>query len=140
MIFEEEDIAKIIKTKDLANIGNKMLSTIRTDLAKIQNTKNPLTWNDLATQKYKDYLGDFWELKDGVENFLRSRNKAQDIAIINTAQKIVSIWMRAYAEFEILDSAIINYNKRFPNNQLKTIEEMTGLKIKASVKTDYFGY
>ena len=137
MIFEEEDIAKIIKAKDLANIGNKMLSTIMLDLVKIRNTKNPLTWNDLATQKYKDYLGDFWELKDGVEKFVMA-NKSPKTAVIITAQKILSVWNEAIPKLKELNREIDIYNKRFPNNTLKNVEELTGIELREEVR--YFNY
>lgn len=138
MIFEEEDVAKILKKDKLAMIGNSMLPTIRDDILKIQNTKNPLSWTKAAEEKYKNYLGDFWELKD--EFVSPIDNKALGEKEQETINKIISIWNNAYSELIKLESTIADYNKRFPSKQLKTIEEMTGLKLKASVKTDYFDY
>lgn len=66
MIFEEENISKIIKRNKLAEIGNSMVPTLKFCITKIQNTKKPLTWNELAEERLTDYMGDFWELKDEV--------------------------------------------------------------------------
>lgn len=138
MIFEEEDIAKILKKDKLAIIGNSMLPTIRDDALKIQNTKNPLSWTKAAEEKYKDYLGDFWELKDEVVSPID--NKAFGKKEQKTINKIVSIWNQAYAELTKLDNIIDDYNKRFPNYKLKNMEEIAGKKPTPSVKADYFGY
>ena len=59
---------------------------------------------------------------------------------IDSTKNIINIWNDAYLEMQNLNKAILNYNKKFPKNQLKTLEELTGLKIKPTVKTKYFNY
>ena len=138
MIFEEEDIAKIIKRNQLAEIGNSMVPAIKSCIAKIQNTKRTLSWNDLAKEKLTDYMGDFWELKDEIVSPMDGKSfTAKERETIN---KITSIWNNAYSELMKLERTIDDYNKRFPNNKLEHLEELTGKKPVPSVKTDYFGY
>ena len=64
----------------------------------------------------------------------------KDDNLSNIANSIISVWNNAYLEMQNLNKAILNYNKKFPKNQLKTLEELTGLKIKPAVKTKYFNY
>ena len=139
MIFEEEDISKIIKRNKLAEIGNSMVPAIKSCIAKIQNTKKTLSWNELAKERLADYMGDFWELKDTVAALPKNTeilNYGSKVAI----KKILVIWEVAYNKLKELEEAIDDYNKRFPNNKLEHLEELTGKKPTPSVKTDYFGY
>lgn len=138
MIFEEEDIAKIVKRNKLAEIGNSMVPAIKFCIEKIQNTKRALSWKELAKEKLTDYMGDFWELKDEIVSPMDGKSfTAKERETIN---KITSIWNNAYSELIKLESAIDDYNKKFPNNKLEHLEELTGKKPTPSVKTDYFGY
>lgn len=138
MIFEEENVAKIIKRNQLAEIGNSMVPAIKSCIAKIQNTKRPLTWNELAKEKLTDYMGDFWELKDEIVSPISGKSfTAKEQETIN---KVISIWNNAYSELIKLEKAIDDYNKRFPNGKLEHLEDLTGKKPIPSVKTDYFRY
>lgn len=125
MIFEEENISKIIKRNKLAEIGNSMVPTLKFCITKIQNTKKPLTWNELAEERLTDYMGDFWELKDEVSTISNKTITTKEQEVIN---KIISIWNNAYAELIKLESAIDDYNKKFPNNRLEHLEEIAGKK------------
>lgn len=138
MILREEDIAKILKKSKLAEIGNGMEKSIEADIRKIRNTKTPLFWNETAKEKYNDYMGEFWELKDSIISFKNNEKFSDENR--KSAQKIISIWKSGYNKLMELEDAITNYNKRFPNNRLEHLEEMTGRKPTSSVKTDYFGY
>lgn len=138
MILKEEDIAKILKKDKLAEIGNRMIPSIEADIRKIRNTKIPLAWNKAAVEKYNDYMNNFWELKDSVVSFENNNKFSNENK--KSAEKVISIWRVGFGKLIELEDVITDYNKRFPNNKLKCLEELTGKKPTPSVKTDYFGY
>ena len=105
--------------------------------------KKPVCWKNNSINTYIVLIKDLWELKDGANKYLadvENKKYKKDDNLSNIANNIINIWNDAYLEMQNLNKAILNYNKKFPKDQLKTLEELTGLKIKPTVKTKYFNY
>ena len=88
-------------------------------------------------------INDLWELKDSCVTFLNeieTKKRQRDLKNEIIAKKVIEQWSIIKNKIDILNKLILRYNKKFPKNQLKTLEELTGLKIKPAVKTKYFNY
>ena len=142
-ILTEEDFKNIKDAKNIASKANKALENLKKDIAYLNNAKKSVCWKNNSINTYIVLIKDLWELKDGANKYLadvENKKYKKDDNISNIANNIINIWNDAYLEIQNLNKAILNYNKKFPKNQLKTLEELTGLKIKPTVKTKYFNY
>ena len=142
-ILTEEDFKNIKDAKNIASKANKALENLKKDIAYLNNAKNPVCWKNNSINTYIILIKDLWELKDGASKYLtgtENKKYKKDDNLSNIANNIISVWNNAYLEMQNLNKAILNYNKKFPKKQLKTLEELTGLKIKPTVKTKYFNY
>lgn len=142
-ILAEEDFKNIKDAKNIASKANKALENLKKDIAYLNNVKKPVCWKNNSINTYIVLIKDLWELKDGANKYLadvENKKYKKDDNLSNIANNIINIWNDAYLEMQNLNKAILNYNKKFPKNQLKTLEELTGLKIKPAVKTKYFNY
>ena len=142
-ILTEEDFKNIKDAKNIASKANKALENLKKDIDYLNNAKKPVCWKNNSINTYIVLIKDLWELKDGANKYLadvENKKYKKDDNLSNIANNIINIWNDAYLEMQNLNKAILNYNKKFPKNQLKTLEELTGLKIKPTVKTKYFNY
>lgn len=142
-ILTEEDFKNIKDAKNIASKANKALENLKKDITYLNNAKKPVCWKNNSINTYIVLIKDLWELKDGANKYLadvENKKYKKDDNLSNIANNIINIWNDAYLEMQNLNKAILNYNKKFPKNQLKTLEELTGLKIKPTVKTKYFNY
>ena len=142
-ILTEEDFKNIKDAKNIASKANKALENLKKDIAYLNNANKSVCWKNNSINTYIVLIKDLWELKDGANKYLadvENKKYKKDDNLSNIANNIINIWNDAYLEMQNLNKAILNYNKKFPKNQLKTLEELTGLKIKPTVKTKYFNY
>ena len=142
-ILTEEDFKNIKDAKNIASKANKALENLKKDIAYLNNAKKSVCWKNNSINTYIVLIKDLWELKDGANKYLadvENKKYKKDDNLSNIANNIINIWNDAYLEMQNLNKAILNYNKKYQKNQLKTLEELTGLKIKPTVKTKYFNY
>ena len=153
MIFEEENIKEILKVSNLPTLAiriNTAIKKIDEDLKRLNNTRNPLTWNDTGANTYKILIKEIWSLKESARDVLIKLSdgtlKVENKYVVGKiCHKILSIWSGdrgdIYHKLLEINKAVDNYNIRFPNNKLQHIDEYIGIPIKASVKTfKYFNY
>lgn len=142
MLNEEEIINKIKNTKNLSEKISKIIYFLDSEIDFLKNPYKPVKWSSQGNE-YKEMINDLWELKDSCVTFLNEievKKRQRDLKNEIIAKKVIEQWSIIKNKIDILNKLIISYNKKFPKNQLKTLEELTGLKIKPAVKTKYFNY
>ena len=142
MLNEEEIINKIKNTKNLSEKISKIIYFLDSEIDFLKNPYKPVKWSSQGNE-YKEMINDLWELKDSCVTFLNeieAKKRQRDLKNEIIAKKVIEQWSIIKSKIDTLNKLILNYNKKFPKNQLKTLEELTGLKIKHTVKTKYFNY
>lgn len=142
MLNEEEIINKIKNTKNLSEKISKIIYFLDSEIDFLKNPYKPVKWSSQGNE-YKEMINDLWELKDSCVTFLNeieAKKRQRDLKNEIIAKKVIEQWSIIKSKIDTLNKLILNYNKKFPKNQLKTLEELTGLKIKPAVKTKYFNY
>lgn len=142
MLNEEEIINKIKNTKNLSEKISKIIYFLDSEIDFLKNPYKPVKWSSQGNE-YKEMINDLWELKDSCVTFLNeieAKKRQRDLKNEIIAKKVIEQWSIIKNKIDTLNKLILNYNKKFPKNQLKTLEELTGLKIKPAVKTKYFNY
>lgn len=142
MLNEEEIINKIKNTKNLSEKISKIIYFLDSEIDFLKNPYKPVKWSSQGNE-YKEMINDLWELKDSCVTFLNeieAKKRQRDLKNEIIAKKVIEQWSIIKNKIDTLNKLILNYNKKFPKNQLKTLEELTGLKIKPTVKTKYFNY
>ena len=152
MILAEEEISEIFNIEKIGELSKRINTSypnIERDINLLKTTKVPKTWKDTGVNTYKTFIKDFWSLKESAREFMLDfktgkydRVKFKHIPFI--CHKILSIWSGnkgdIYHKLLELNSAIDNYNKRFPNNPLSHVDELIGIEIRPSVKTEEINY
>lgn len=132
MNLTEENINNIVNSSNIAKNVNKAVKKLNNDIIKIKETTVPITWSKLAVATMNELINNLWELKDACETFLKKNKNPHSQATI-TANNIISYYETIRRKLNRLKIEI--YNRKFPNNQIKNIEELVNSKIKSSVRT-----
>lgn len=134
MNLTEENINNIVNSSNIAKNVNEAVKKLNNDIIKIKETTVPITWSKLAVATMNELINNLWELKDACETFLKKNKNSHSQATI-TANNIISYYETIRRKLNRLKIEIYNYNRKFPNNQIKNIEELVNSKIKSSVRT-----
>lgn len=134
MNLTEENINNIVNPSNIAKNVNEAVKKLNNDITKIKETTAPITWSKLAISTMNELINNLWELKDACEIFLK-KNKNIQPQTAATANNIISYYETVRRKLNRLKTEIYNYNRRFPNNQIKNIEELVNSKIKSSMRT-----
>ena len=121
---------------------SKIIYFLDSEIDFLKNPYKPVKWSSQGNE-YKEMINDLWELKDSCVTFLNeieAKKRQRDLKNEIIAKKVIEQWSIIKNKIDILNKLILSYNKKFPKNQLKMLEELTGLKIKPAVKTKYFNY
>jgi len=152
MIITEENVNEIFSIEDINNLSNDInnsISKLENDIKLVKTSKSPLHWNDMGLKTYISLIKKLWTLKEVAREFMQKfkvgkydRIKFKHIPFI--CHKILSIWSGeqgdVYHKLLELNSAIDNYNKRFPNAKLSHVDELIRIEIRPSVKTEEINY
>lgn len=108
------------------------------DIKLVKETTVPISWTSLAASTMSELMDNLWELKEKANNFLHSvrmKRVSENENMEEIANKTINYYNSIRCKLNRLKTEIYNYNRRFPNNQIKNVEELIDSKIKKSVVT-----
>ena len=95
------------------------------DIKRVKEATTSIVWTSLAVSTMSELIDNLWELKNEAQSYLNKyrTNKIQaNSNIVEIANKTIDYYSSVRHKLNRLKTEIFNYNRRFPNNQIKNIE------------------
>lgn len=95
------------------------------DIKRVKEATTSIVWTSLAVSTMSELIDNLWELKNEAQSYLNKcrTNKIQaNSNIVEIANKTIDYYSLVRHKLNRLKTEIFNYNRRFPNNQIKNIE------------------
>lgn len=158
IIIDDDGNRRKVKSEDIAEVFDTMDVLVKRAIQKLK-TAPKVSWNSLGVEKIKKTLGDFYSTRNyllrSYKNLKAKRDGAKDSKEreeldknLKSLVKFVMYWNTGnnsgngmYYKLQKLQEAVDAYNTRVSDdNKIESVEEITGYKIRYSVKTNYFPY
>lgn len=123
---EEEELERKLLSDRMRNALNILDKVIAEFAANMQLNKNPKA-RPAFPDSLKTLLADAWELKELSKN-IPPTNPKYPLAL-----KTQSNWDMIHKRLNKFKAKILEWNRKHPNNQFPSIEELTGLNIRESI-------
>ena len=152
MIICEGNVKEIFNIEKISSLSKRLevaINNLDKDTQILRTTKIPKVWKDMSVDTYKTLIKELWSLKESARSLLvklkyREWDPNKFKNEIPLCHKILSIWSGnkgdVYHRLIEMNKVVDDYNKRFPNNPLSHVDELIGIEIRPSVKTEEINY